>query len=327
MIEIRYQDHEKDTQILLADNQTVLEGLLNANIDIPNACRAGACQACKLQALEGQPPSAAQLGLSSAEKTLGYFLSCCCKPTEPLIIAAGATNSRYLAKVLCVQRLNDKVLRVRLDPVFDFLPGQYFTIWHQGHIPRSYSIASSKEDGYIECHIHYIEGGVFSRFAFNALTVGDTLELQGPLGTCIYSPSSTVQPLLLVGISTGLAPLYGILQQALASGHQGPIHLICAAKNASGIYLVDDLRELEQKHSHLRVEFIVQTDSPTASISQAIVKVCDIYQYCREQHPSTKGYGIYLCGAQSFVTKLKKQCFLAGANMQEIHADAFLACS
>lgn len=322
MTVIQYQPDDTNTHcVILESDETVLEALVAAGLDIPNACRAGACQACKLQATHGQVPAIAQQGLSNAEKTLGYFLSCQCRPTEDLTLVNPKAQKRVNAEVLSATKLSDHVLQVRLSSEIPFLAGQFLTVWHKGNTARSYSIASTPDEGFIECHIKHIQGGAFSPFAFETLKAGDSLEIQGPMGTCIYSPNESTQPLLLVGLSTGLAPLYGILKQALSQQHTGPIHLVCGAKNAQGIYLKDVLKQLENSHQNLSVDFIVQEESGSEFTTG------DIYAHCKQAHPSTKGYSIYLCGAQSFVNKFKKQSFLAGANMKDIHADAFVACS
>lgn len=313
----------KNKFVTLKSQQSVLNGLLDAGFSIPHACQAGACQSCKMQDTKGAPPPAAQVGLSQAEKTLGYFLSCMCTPTQDMTLSDAQSSTQYESQVLDITLLKAQVLRLRLSPVFDFMAGQYFTIWHNGTMARSYSIASLPSDNYIECHIKLIEGGAFSTHAHTVLKVGDTLSLQGPMGTCVYSPQSLVQPLLLAGIGTGLAPIYGIAKHALSEGHQGPIHLISGAKTTQGLYLTDELKALEHNHANLTVSFVVQNNPQR----QGHVIEDDIYQFCKAQHPSTKGYEVYLCGAQSFVTKLKKQSFLLGANMPNIHADAFIACS
>ena len=254
-----------------------MHGLLDAGFEIPHACQAGACQACKMQVTQGALPQAAQAGLSQAEKKLGYFLSCLCTPTEEITLADSQTTQKYESQVLDITLLKAQVLRLRLSPVFDFMAGQYFTIWHKGTMARSYSIASLPSDNYIECHIKLIDGGAFSTYAHTELKVGDTLSLQGPMGTCIYSPQTLEQPLLLAGISTGLAPIYGIAKHALSEGHQGPIHLISGAKTAEGLYLMDELQALENKHSNLTVSFVVQSHHQR----QANIIEDDIYHYCK----------------------------------------------
>ena len=41
--------------------------------------------------------------------------------------------------------------------------------------------------------------------------------------------------------------------------------------------------------------------------------------------PELGGWRIFLCGAESFTRKARRQCFLAGAGMRDISVDSFLA--
>ncbi|WP_333877071.1 2Fe-2S iron-sulfur cluster-binding protein [Methylobacter sp.] len=56
-------------------NETVLQTLLRENIQVPNGCRQGLCQACMIRSLDNSPPVSAQVGLKD---TLNYFLACIC---------------------------------------------------------------------------------------------------------------------------------------------------------------------------------------------------------------------------------------------------------
>jgi hypothetical protein len=51
----------------------------------------------------------------------------------------------------------------------------------------------------------------------------------------------------------------------------------------------------------------------------------DIYQFCKQEYRDLSGWRVFLCGAESFVKKMRKQSFLAGAAMGEISADTFVA--
>lgn len=317
-----------DRSYSLLDGESVLEALLRNGICVPNGCRAGACQACVMQVLEGDLPRNSQAGLKSTQQVLGLFLSCQCKPSNPLTIGfTDQEKSRILAKVQDKHNLSPQVLRVRLEKVLDFRPGQYLNIWHgepEKTLVRSYSIASVPQfEDFIELHIKIIPDGRFSRWATDIMEVGAELTIQGALGNCFYIPDDTHRPLLFLGIGTGLAPLYGILRDALLQGHQGQISLVLGARTSDGFYLRRELAELQKDYPHLSVNFVCQSSSDHPDD----IGNTDIYQFVKQQFPSTKGTKIYLCGGDSFVRKMKKQIFLSGAAMTDIHADAFLPCS
>lgn len=316
-----------ERNLSLNDGETVLDGLVRHGINIPSGCRAGACQACVMQLQAGEVPRNSQLGLKSTQQARGLFLSCQCKPTGPLEICfADQATTKATANVISKDKISANVLRVRLQKVLDFHAGQYLNIWHgdaEKPLIRSYSIASVPQlEDFIELHIKIIADGRFSRWAADNLTCGDALSIQGAMGDCFYNGEDTHKALLFLGIGTGLAPLYGILRDALVQGHQGPISLVLGARTEDGFYLRDELACLQRDYPQLQVSFVCQS----ASACPTDVHSTDIYQFVKQQFPSTKDMGIYLCGADSFVRKMKKQVFLAGAAMSDIHADAFLPC-
>lgn len=96
--------------------------------------------------------------------------------------------------------------------------------------------------------------------------------------------------------------------------------MVLGARSRDGFYLQKELAQLAGD-SQLQVDFTC-LDETLSERSGG-----DLYQFVKQHYPSTKGLRIYLCGAESFVRKMKKQCFMAGANMRDIHADAFLPCS
>lgn len=302
--------------------ETVLDALLRQDVEVPHGCKAGACHSCLMRAEEGAVPPAAQAGLKPSQKEQGYFLSCSCKPTTDLNLTFAAEElPKVPAKVLDVAHLNAQVLRIQLQKVFDFQAGQYLNIWLDETTVRSYSIASAQSlDDFIELHVKLLPGGRFSQDAAQNLRAGDTLTVQGPLGECVYTATDAQQPLLLVGIGTGLAPLYGIIKEAIAQRHSGPLHLVLGARSGAGFYLQEQLEQIG-RDAQLTVDYVC-LEGATEQYNEG-----DLYQFIAQRYSSTKGCRIFLCGAETFVRKMKKQCFLAGANMRDIHADAFLPCS
>lgn len=303
----------------VADGESVLDSLIRNGHDIPSGCRAGVCQACIMVVDAGDIPAPAQKGLSAAQIALNQFLSCQCKPAQPVAVRrASMAATRVEGTVVEKCWLNEQVLRLRLEATLDYIPGQYVTLWKDSRVARSYSLASHPDqDDFLEVHIKHIPGGKFSSWASGELGVGDSLGIQGPLGQCIYTATAG-QPLLLAAIGTGLAPIYGILRDALAKGHSGPIDLVAGASSTAGFYLVDELQQLAEAHPGLNVHFVAQQADPGFAVE------ADIYQYCKQAWPDMKGVRVLLCGADSFVRKMRKQCFLGGASMADISADVFL---
>lgn len=301
--------------IPLAPEESVLDALLRAGHSIPHSCKSGICQSCLLQALPGQAPPAAQSGLKPTLAQQGYFLPCICKPEQDLHLSPPSSASRIPAQITELTLLSPSVLQVRLVPNEPILhrAGQYLTLFRDAQLARAYSIASLPQDPFIELHVRLLPNGQMSSWLASTAAVGQQVFLQGPAGSCHYTAESPLQPLLLAGTGTGLAPLYGILRDALLHAHQGPIHLFQGARNEANLYLQPELAALASQHPNFHYH-----PAPLDSHGP-------LPQYMLQQFPQLKSWRGFFCGGANTVSQLKKRCFLAGMASRDIYADAFLA--
>ena len=213
-------------------------------------------------------------------------------------------------------------LKIKTTEPYKYNPGQYVSLWKDENLGRSYSLASLPENGGdLIFHIRLIPDGQFSGWVHNDLQVGDTLFVQGPAGDCFYTSGKPEQNLLLIGTGTGLAPLYGIIHDALQQGHTGEIHLFHGALNPSGLYLTEELTNLAQQHSNVKYHPCVMTaeENMSSNITEG-----DINDIALEIVPKPSGWKSFLCGDEDLVNKLRKQIFLAGSSMNDIYSDPFI---
>jgi NAD(P)H-flavin reductase len=300
----------------LQPGQTVLAGLEEAGVAVETSCRAGVCQSCLMQVVEGAPSKRSQQGLSPSQLARGLFMPCVCAPEGDLTVArAGDAHQRVEAEVHSLEPLSDSVLRVRLKPLAEFAyrPGQFVRLITEDGLVRSYSIASTPEVApLVELHVRLIPGGKMSGRLKGSTAPGDRVMVSGPSGGCTYDGVESDQPLILAGAGTGLAPLWGVLHDALARGHRGPITLYHGALDEGGLYLREELEALAGRHAHFAYRPCLMDRGDDLL---AIVKA----------DPELKRAGVYLCGDAPLVERLRKTLFLAGARLADIRADAFAA--
>lgn len=316
-------------ELTRAPQESVLECLQRSGVPVPSSCRAGACQSCLVRAVAGAPPPEAQKTLKDTLRTRGYFLSCVARPTEDLTVSLADAELRCAARVHSLSPLSPTVVRLRLCPEADFAyaAGQFINLSRPDGLTRSYSLASLPgRDPFLELHIRLYPGGQMSTYV-QTLRPGDQVYLRGPAGDCFYVGGRPEQPILLLGTGTGLAPLYGIVQEALRSGHRGPLVLLHGAVRPDGLYLGRELRELAAAHPNLTyLPSVLQLaagppaeDSPAADVLEGALDALLAARY-----PSLRGFRVFLCGNPELVTTLRKQAFLAGASRKDIASDAFL---
>lgn len=315
----------KDDIFTVSAGSTVLDTLLEQGHEIPNNCRAGACHSCIMQVTKGVVPEKSQKGLKDSQKEQGFFLACSCEPEDDIDIQlADAEQLRVSATVSEINKLSSDVieLKIKTTEPYQYHAGQYVTLWKDEHLGRSYSLASlPKDGGDLSFHIRLIPDGQFSGWVHNELQIGDTLFVQGPAGDCFYTSGNPEQNLLLVGTGTGLAPLYGIIHDALKQGHTGEIHLFHGALNPAELYLTDELNQLAQQHENVIYHPCVLT-AEKGMLSN--IMEGDISKIALETVPKPNGWKSYLCGNEDLVNQLKKKIFLAGSNMNDIYADPFI---
>lgn len=316
---------ELDGQVVDAQpGETVLTALLRAGASIRSSCRAGACQSCLLRATSGAPDPQGQQGLKDTLRERGYFLSCITPATSDLVLTqADADSLQVQATIQDATMISDSVLRLRLHAPADlpYRAGQFINILRDDGLTRSYSLASVPGlDSFLELHVRLYPNGRMSGW-LRTLGPGHTLTLRGPTGECFYVAGRPAQPLLLLATGTGLAPLWGIVRDALQQGHHGPVVLLHGSRSLQGLYYQDELRQLAQVQPALRYMPCVLQDSPDlpadtflGSLSQAL----------QSHYPKLSGWRVFLCGAPDVVQSLRRQVFLAGVSRRDIAADAFV---
>ena len=307
------------------EGETVLDALLRQDVEVPYSCKLGVCLSCLLRVESGTVPSEAQDGLRKTLCEQGYFLACQCRPGDGLSIA-GADEADVFsrAKVLEIERLASNVCRVTLEPATPlyYHAGQFINLRRRDGLIRSYSLASvPRLDPHLELHVKRLPNGRMSDWIFDELSPGESLDIQGPNGTCYYLPGNPSQSMLLIGNGTGLAPLVGILRDTLNDGHGGPIFLYHGTRYKEGLYLRRELEDLAVQHDNFRYSSCLSQDPNVTGCRSGRAEAV-----ASAAHPDLTGWRVFLCGYPPMVHAAKKQAYLAGASLNDIHADPFELC-
>lgn len=306
----------------LEPQETVLQCLLRHEVDYPNSCQAGICQSCLMKAQDGMVSPAWQEGLPDTLKAQGYFLACLAKPEIPLEVASPEnTECEVGAEIINLKALNHNVLQVKLrvDDLGHWVPGQYLNLINPEGTMRSYSIANiPAKEGFIELQVKLYAEGSMGQWLRNTATPNTKVKLRGPFGRCsYYNPMQLAFDMVLAGTGTGLAPLIAIIKSALSENHQGKITLIHGGLTDKDIYYKEELDIL----SVLYPSFVYD---PCVLQSQGAYPEAMIEKRVLAHLTNPKETRVFVCGPKETTDKLKKQFFLAGVPSQYILSDAFL---
>lgn len=301
-----------DRTIELRDGESVLDALLRAGAPTAFSCRKGTCHTCLMRCSEGTPPKDAQRGLPEELVATKHFLPCIAHPTEALTLAEADTSTVWMDAIVAeTRRLSPTIVELLLEPAktIEWKPGQFINVEDPNGVIRSYSIASRAQDDYfLHLQVEHIDGGKVSPW-LHSLNAGDMLRIQGPFGHCHYAPDSPEQPLLLVGTGTGLAPLLGVLKEALGQGHSGPIELHHAARSPEESYAAEHLEKLAEAHGNLSVN--LYSDGRNI-IEDALPESTD-----------RRGTLLYVAGNPAMVFGARSAAVAAGIFRKHVRADPF----
>ncbi|MFC5699210.1 iron-sulfur-binding ferredoxin reductase [Pseudomonas sp. GCM10022186] len=297
----------------VAPASNLLDALNAGGCKVPYSCRAGSCHACLVRCLSGEPADATPQALDPSQRAQGWRLSCQCLVVQDLVVEVfNPARDGMEAEVVGLDWPAADVLRLRLAPVrpLRYSAGQHLLLWNDEGVARPYSLASLPgADDWLEFHLDCRKPGLFSDRA-RRLAIGDKLrlgELHG--GALHYDPAWDTRPLLLLASGTGLAPLWGLLREALRQHHRGAIRIIHLAHDAGGHYLAEPLAELASAHPQLLLELITPAELPAVLAQFRLVSRQTI---------------ALLCGHPASVEEFARRLYLAGLPRNQLLADSFL---
>ncbi|MBW8352918.1 MULTISPECIES: iron-sulfur-binding ferredoxin reductase [Pseudomonas] len=297
----------------VAPASNLLDALNQAGVAVPYSCRAGSCHACLVHCVQGLPNDSRPDALSDEQRRRGWRLACQCQVVEDLQVETfDPLRDGRPAQVVGLDWLSPTVLRLRLQPErpLRYRAGQHLVLWTTSQIARPYSLASlPEEDRFLEFHLDCRHPGQFSDAA-RQLQLGDPIrlgELRG--GALHYDPDWQQRPLWLLASGTGLAPLFGVLREALRQDHQGPIRIIHLAHDATEHYLAKPLAALAANRPQLSVELWQGAQLTTALAQLRLV---------------SRQTQALLCGHPDSVDAFARRLYLAGLPRNQLLADVFL---
>jgi CDP-4-dehydro-6-deoxyglucose reductase len=312
-------------------DETVLDAALRAGLVLPHDCRIGRCGSCLARVVTGTVETGEAGGsvLSDIDRAAGRALLCQARPVTDLTVAArplaalaGIKVRTLTVRVARIERLAPGVVRLALKlpggVPFRFLPGQHVDVQLRDGGRRSYSIASSPEDGdRLELHVREVAGGIFSGQVLAALREKDLLRLQGPFGTFVLDHGSSRPAILLAG-GTGYAPLRSMLRHAIQSGITRPLHLYRGARTVEDLYLADEGARLAASHPAIRYTPVV-TEPDTAGTWRTGLAHAAVL----EDYPDLRGHAVYASGPPAMIARARAAFGARGLPDTHFHADAF----
>lgn len=318
---MRVVEFNQQSYHLNAD-ESLLQCLLRHDVSYPHSCQAGICQSCLIKSKESAINPDWQTGLPETLKVQGYFLACLARPqTDLQVVAPNSDECEVDAHIFAITPLNHNVVQLKLivENLADWIPGQYLNFINPEGVLRSYSIANIPvEDGFIELQIKVNTVGSMGNWLINKASSQTAVKIRGPFGRCFYhNPDQSSFDILLAGTGTGLAPLIAIIKSALHQNHSGKITLVHGGVTDDDIYCRDELQTLAKKYK----SFVYD---PCVLQSKGNFPVASVEKRTLTHLKDPAKTRVFVCGPNETIGKLKRQIFLAGVSSGAILSDVFL---
>jgi NAD(P)H-flavin reductase/ferredoxin len=330
---VRHVAVRPDNRIVPArPGETLLEALLRADVPIPYDCRNGGCGKCKCLVAYGE----VELGpyqrevLTDDERAEGKVLACIAAPLTdvevayvPVAAPGGFTPRRWRARVASMTRAADDVMIVHLavegDEPLLYYAGQYVDVVLPDGARRSFSFASAPgASDTIELQIRRIPGGRYTTHVFEAMKVGDVVDLEGPLGSFFLRESA--KPILFVAGATGFAPVKSMVEHAFATGMKREMLLYWGTRSLKDMYARELCERWAREHANFRFVPVLSDPAPgdawtgrTGLVHEAILA----------DYPSLAGHQVYACGSAAMVETAHPAFRAHGMDPNDCFSDAF----
>lgn len=308
--------------------ENLLEALRSNNVPISYSCMAGRCGTCRCRVVSGKLLVTDGEGNRSANAGNGPVLACQAAVVEDCVIEIPEVDeivvhpSRIIkATVAAIDTLTHDIKHVRLalSKPFDFSPGQYATLQFAPQYARSYSMAAGASRDEADFHIRLVPGGKVTSYVATKLKIGDTVRLNGPLGTA-YLRRKSDAPIICVAGGTGLAPMLSILYGIAEADMRNPVHLYFGARSPRDVYGVGWLDELRERLPNLTYHVVVDSPDPTGKYRTGVVT-----RAVDEDWTNLSGWRAYVAGAPVMVDAASLLLRDKGIVPEHIHADAFFS--
>jgi ferredoxin-NADP reductase len=188
---------------------------------------------------------------------------------------------------------------------FTYRPGQHVDVRLSApdgyQAQRSYSIASTPEGGdMIELAIERLEDGEVSTFFHDVATIGDEIELRGPLGGHFIWTVDDGGPILLIGGGSGVVPLVSMIRHRAAQNVSTPVLLLYSARTWDELIFRNELLALKQgqKGFQLVLTLTREPKSGDADYNRRIDPAMIAELLSRMPSPPE----VFVCGSNAFVT-------------------------
>ncbi|BBE23817.1 oxidoreductase [Arthrobacter sp. MN05-02] len=194
-----------------------------------------------------------------------------------------------------------RTLRLRFPDAVSGVAGQHvdlrLTAEDGYQAVRSYSVAAWVPPHELELTVEELDDGEVSPYLVTASSVGDRLEVRGPVGGWFTWTPDLGGPLQLIAGGSGIVPLMAMLRSHSEARSVVPARLLYSVRDPESVFYRGELAVLGQEDTQVTIDIAYTRTAPDGGpvgrlTRDAVTAAC----FPPEDHPV-----IYICGSTGFV--------------------------
>jgi ferredoxin-NADP reductase len=164
---------------------------------------------------------------------------------------------------------------------------------------RSYSIASAPAEDELEITVDELQDGEVSPYLVHGLSVGDRIEVRGPVGGWFTWDPSLLAPVQLIAGGSGVVPLMAMIRAHADSDSTASFRLLYSARSPESVFYRDELESLAKTQPSFELSYVFTRSAPAGSDGAA--GRLDAASLKDKIFPPAADPLVYLCGSTGFV--------------------------
>ncbi|GAA4637975.1 ferredoxin reductase [Actinoallomurus vinaceus] len=183
---------------------------------------------------------------------------------------------------------------------------------------RSYSLAAPADGAHVELTVQDVPDGEVSSYLTEGLSVGDPVEIRGPVGGWfVWRPADTA-PVLLVAGGSGIVPLMAMVRARRQAGSRTPFRLVYSVRTPADRYYAAELRRADPG---LDVAYVYTREVPEGwSRPPGRLTVADLNS---GGWPADFAPDCFVCGPTGFVETAADILLALGHDARKIKTERF----
>jgi ring-1,2-phenylacetyl-CoA epoxidase subunit PaaE len=194
-------------------------------------------------------------------------------------------------------------------------------------VRRSYSICSASGSSELTIGIKHLDGGVFSTYANEVLSAGDTIEVTPPTGDfTIATDAHNENHNIAIVAGSGITPVLSMISSVLEVERASRFTLIYGNRDGRSIMFLDELDALKNRYPDRFVMIhILSRESHAIELFEGRIdeeKLLELFSTVVDAGTATDWY---LCGPSAIVQAARTVLAAGGVPEDHIHDELFFA--